>query len=238
MSRRGTCLLVFAKAPLPARVKTRLAAELGAARAALLHRLLLRHTLEELCGGIRSVPLAVELWCAPHIRHPFFRECRRRYALALHRQRGRDLGARMHHAFTTALRRHRAVLLAGCDCPQLTTAHLRQAHAALAGCDAVLIPARDGGYVLVGLRRPAPFLFSDMPWGSSAVLAETRRRLRRKGYRWLELPPLADVDEYPDLLQLLDRAGDAPGLQVLARRLESLLGARRTPSGKSRGTSC
>lgn len=72
------------------------------------------------------------------------------------------------------------------------------------GSDVVLGPAADGGYVLIGLTRLAPELFSDMIWGEDSVLAVTRERLRRRRWHWSELPVRADVDRPADLVLLAD----------------------------------
>ena len=92
----------------------------------------------------------------------------------------------------------------------LAPRHLHQALAWLRqGQDAVLAPAEDGGYVLLGVRRVEPALFQDMPWGGPQVLDLTRQRLRRLRWRWRELETLWDIDRPEDLSRF--RAGDAPG---------------------------
>ena len=68
--------------------------------------------------------------------------------------------------------------------------------------DAVFIPAEDGGYVLVGLRRPQPRLFAGVEWGSERVMVQTRQRLSELALSWVELPPLWDVDRPADLARL------------------------------------
>ena len=94
-------------------------------------------------------------------------------------------------------------LLIGTDCPALTADHLRAAADVLrAGSDAVLIPAEDGGYVLIGARVPHPALFDAMPWGTAGVMAETRRRLVALGLSWREPATLWDVDVPADLERL------------------------------------
>ncbi len=193
-------LLVFAKAPVPGRVKTRLARHLGRRGAAVLYRRVLRQTL----ARVVAAELApVELWCAPDARHPFFAACRRDLGVALRVQRGPDLGARMHHALATALEEASYAVLLGGDCVSLTSGDIRQALEALAtGRDAVLGPAEDGGYVLVGLRRPCRALFRCIAWGGPRVLAATRRRARRAGLDWAELPLRWDLDRPADLRRL------------------------------------
>jgi uncharacterized protein len=190
-------LIVFARAPAPGLVKRRLIPALGSAGAAALYRRLARTCLMH---AIHAAPGEVELWCAPDVRHPFFDACRRELALTLHRQRGEDLGERM----AAALRRGLPALLMGSDCPDLLPSDLQEAAAALAqGCDAVLGPALDGGYVLVGLSRYDALLFRDIPWGTDQVLEHTRARLHQLGWRWHELTPRADIDRPEDLHRLL-----------------------------------
>ena len=193
-------LLIFAKAPVPGRVKTRLAGRLGTRGAAALYKKLLRRTLA-IAREARLCP--VELWCAPDGRHGFFTACRREYGVRLRRQCGGDLGRRMNQALNRTLAVHRFAVLIGGDCVSLGAAELRGAVSRLAaGRDAVLGPARDGGYLLVGLRQPRPMLFRGIAWGTSAVLAATRRRLHRSGTDWVELSPGWDVDTPADLRRL------------------------------------
>ena len=111
-----------------------------------------------------------------------------------------DLGARMqaivddHFARSPQL----PLLLVGTDCPLLAPGHLAAAARALQSEDAVLIPALDGGYVLLGLRRPLPEVFRAVHWSTPQVLAQTRERLLAAGAGWCELDSLWDVDEAPD----------------------------------------
>ena len=79
---------------------------------------------------------------------------------------------------------------------------LQRAAEALSHTDAVFVPALDGGYALIGLRRAAPSLFSAMPWSTPAVMARTRERLAAAGLQHSELAPLADIDEAADLVHL------------------------------------
>ncbi len=192
-------LVVFAKAPQPGRVKTRLAPLLGEERAARLHARMIE-------GTVRVASQAgferVELHCAPHTRHGVFLALARRHALVLRAQGRGDLGARMQRAFERVLRTARIAVLIGTDCPVLRAADLREAARALqGGADAVLSPAEDGGYALIGLRRTSPRLFCGIDWGSDSVLAQTRRRLRELGWRWRELRTLWDVDRPEDYVR-------------------------------------
>ncbi len=106
----------------------------------------------------------------------------------------------MHNALARALRRHRPVILVGTDCPELTAADLRRAARLLCGgCDAVLAPAEDGGYALIGLRKVSAELFSGIVWGGPDVYAQTAKKLARTGYRWRALRTVWDLDRPADL---------------------------------------
>jgi len=193
--------MVFAKAPTPGQVKTRLIPSLGESGAAQLQRQLIArtlHTAEEARLG------TLELWCAPGPDDPFFAACAQRYGIGLRTQCEGNLGARMAFALESALATGSPGLLIGCDCPVLTPAYLREAAAALAdGNDAVLGPAEDGGYVLIGLaRHPPAQLFADVPWGTATVMQETRVRLTQSNFRWSELALVWDVDRPEDLQRL------------------------------------
>ncbi len=190
---------VFAKAPVAGEVKTRLAPLLGAADAAELHATLVRHALAT-AGNAGLGP--VSLWCMPETGHPFFAACAAQFGVALHPQRGGHLGERMARAFDRLLEAGPA-LLVGSDCPSLGAGDLRAAAASLATHDAVVQPAEDGGYVLVGLARPVPGLFEAIRWGEASVMRDTRARLRAAGARWREMPVRWDVDRPEDYRRLL-----------------------------------
>jgi hypothetical protein len=194
-------IAVFSRAPLPGTTKTRLIPLLGAVAAARLQR---RLTLRALAVAQQAAIGSVCLWAAPDERQRFFRAVQRRCRVALRPQAAGDLGERMAATFAA---HGGPLLLIGCDCPALRPADLLAAAAALRdeaadGPDAVFIPAEDGGYVLVGLRRPQPSLFAGVDWGSERVMAQTRARLASAGLRWLELPVLWDVDRPEDLWRL------------------------------------
>ncbi|MBA2350745.1 MAG: TIGR04282 family arsenosugar biosynthesis glycosyltransferase [Burkholderiales bacterium] len=192
-------ILVFAKAAVPGRVKTRLIPALGAETAAALHESLLDHTL---ATALAAAPNAVQLWCAPSHLHPFFQRYSQR--CALRSQIPGSLGDRMAHAFAAALRCTDRAIAIGCDCPALTALHLREAAALLkTGHDAVMTPAEDGGYVLLGLTRFSSVVFERIAWSTETVLAQTRNRLQSLGWRWHETTPLWDIDRPCDYARML-----------------------------------
>ncbi len=195
------CVAVMAKAPVAGFAKTRLAPLLGAAGAARAQRRFIRNTVQT---AMSTCADAVTLWCAPDAAHRFFRAVAKRCGVACRAQPPGDLGLRMQHAFAMHFADAAAVplLLVGTDCPVLTPDHLEQAAQALQASDAVFIPARDGGYVLVGLRRCVPTVFEHIAWSTPQVMQQTRVQLQIAGLRWLELEALWDVDEPADWLAL------------------------------------
>jgi rSAM/selenodomain-associated transferase 1 len=206
-------LIVFARAPVPGRVKTRLVPLMGEAGAARLHAQLVERTLRTAqAAGFSDI----YLYCSPGTRGEFFKSMRERFGVRLRAQGPGDLGDRMYRA----LGRNAPGVLIGSDCPALRPADLRAAARALqAGFDAVLSPAEDGGYPLIGLRRVSRRLFDGVSWGSARVLDQTRRRLARLGWRWTELRTLWDVDRPEDVARL---------------RRSGLLSRARRPSAASR----
>jgi uncharacterized protein len=192
-------LIVMAKAPLAGFAKTRLVPALGEHGAAQLAERLLEHTmLEASKAGAHAITLA----CAPDTTHAAFERQRQRGAGLLAQGEG-HLGARMQrcfeHAFAQGARR---VLMIGTDAPALDAAMLRRAAQALDDNEAVFVPAADGGYALIGLRRLLPSLFDNMPWSTGAVMSITRERLSQAAMRHTELPTVHDIDEPADLQHL------------------------------------
>lgn len=191
-------LLVFAKDPVPGTVKTRLAEAIGPERATRVYTDLLATTLGHAHSAVRTkVVSRIELWCTPDCESAYLRGIAAAFGCTRHRQREGDLGARMAHAIGDALARAPEVLLIGTDCPLLEAGRLAQAATMLSRHDAVLGPAEDGGYVLVGARRPLPF--DGVRWSSPHAFADTAAAFARAGIRFGTLPVSWDVDEPADL---------------------------------------
>jgi len=188
---------VLAKAPIAGFAKTRLIPVLGADGAALLQARLVERAAATACAAAIG---PVTLWTTPDVSHPAFQALGTHLRLALARQVDGDLGARMLAAVAAA---NGPALVIGADCPALGADHLRAAADILrGGANAVVVPADDGGYALIGLRRAEPALFSDMRWSTPDVMEETRRRLRQLGLSWQEPFTLWDVDLPDDLKRL------------------------------------
>jgi rSAM/selenodomain-associated transferase 1 len=181
-------IIVFARAPVLGQAKTRLIPRLGEWRAARLHERLTRQALRT----ARLASDVVELHGTR--RHGFFKRLGVRFRV----QRGKDLGERMYYALSRA---RRPAILIGTDCPMLRPADLRRAARWLrGGCDAVLAPAEDGGYALIGLRRAKQEFFEGIGWGGPRVYSDTVKKLAR--YRWRALRQVWDVDRPEDLERL------------------------------------
>lgn len=200
-------VLIFTKTPHTGRVKSRLVPAIGKQAASDLYIGLLQRELHWIAA---ETPYAVELWVTPDTDHPVLQALSQRHRLPLLLQQGTDLGERMAHATRQALQRFRRVVLIGVDCPALTAEHLRRAFGWLAGgSDAVLGPAEDGGYVLIGLSRWDERVFEGHAWGGHDVAETTRRSFLEAGLSWRELPLLWDVDlpaDLPRYRQLMSEA--------------------------------
>lgn len=189
-------IAVFARAPIPGQAKTRLIPRLGPDGAARLQRRLIEAAL----ARASALPGArVTLWTTAASDDADARAAAAEVGAEVRTQLGADLGARMAHAFSRTLDARRPMLLIGTDCPAQTVDDLRAAVAALRSADAVVQPAEDGGYVLIGLNEPRPALFNGIAWGSDGVLAATRARAEEHGIRLAELPTCWDLDRSEDL---------------------------------------
>ena len=193
-------IAILAKAPIAGLAKTRLIPYLGAEGAAALQGWLLQRTLATALAA-RLGP--VTLWCAPDIEHPAFAACHAAGAIRLCRQPDGDLGERMLAAITESST-PAGTLLIGTDCAVLTPDLLRQAAASLQQHDATLIPAEDGGYVLIGMREARRQAFQEVDWSTERVMAQTRARLKTLNWQWHEFAPLWDVDRDIDVARLAE----------------------------------
>jgi rSAM/selenodomain-associated transferase 1 len=217
-----TDVVVFGRPPRAGRVKTRLAAAIGAAAAAEVYRALLEHTLAEALASEYPVTLAVaEPAAAPGAWFP-------PPGVGVERQADGDLGERMAAAFASHFTAGAGVVvLVGSDVPGLDAATMRRAAAACARAPVVLGPAVDGGYVLVAQQAPGVAMFAGVPWSSPDTLAATRARLALLGVGHEELETVRDIDTGDDLAAVLADpalAGD------LRRRFEAIVATAR-PQG-------
>jgi rSAM/selenodomain-associated transferase 1 len=190
-------VILLAKEPSPGRAKTRLAANVGAERAAELCEGFVHDSVEVACAGARRLYIAA----SPSEALGFFRSLAPGARCFV--QPDADFGSRLLHAFETALGdgAQRPVLI-GSDSPTLPSHLLSAAHRALRTHDVVLGPADDGGYYLIGMNTPYASLFQGIDWSTERVLAQTLERARVARLSVFLLPPWYDVDNGRDLERL------------------------------------
>ena len=201
-----TVVVVFAREPVPGRVKSRLAEAIGERPAARVYAVLLERTLE--VAGASRFDVVVSLAETPT---PAWIDNREELWEV---QPGVDLGARMYDAFERRFREnYDRVVVVGSDCPFLRRRQLAQSVESLERMPVVLGPACDGGYWLVAQRHPGVDLFSGIPWSIPATLAASRKRLEALQTPWIELEELDDVDTIEDLRRALEDPNLPPGLR-------------------------
>ncbi len=190
-------IAILAKAPVPGMAKTRLIPALGAWAAARAQRQFIAQTL---CTAQQANLSDITLWCAPNAQHRYFRALQMHQGIACLNQPDGDLGERMQRCAEHHFARRSGIplLIIGTDCPVLSPGHLQEAARGLLQHDACLIPAEDGGYVLLGLRKMIPEVFSDIAWSTDSVLRQTQERLTQVGASVALLPMLWDIDEPAD----------------------------------------
>jgi len=180
-------LVVFARNPALGKVKSRIAKLLGNEKALKIYHKLLDHTiyLTENSG------LPFVIYFSDHISYTNPTLCRI--------QQGKDLGEKMLRCFIDELATRQKVCLIGSDCLLLTQAILQDAFTQLATHDVVVGPAADGGYYLIGMKKPHHELFKDIAWGTDAVLAGTLDKCQKQNLSVKELPILNDIDRPEDV---------------------------------------
>jgi rSAM/selenodomain-associated transferase 1 len=193
-------VVIMAKAPRPGQVKTRLCPPLAPAQASELYRCFLLDKIAQVRALDRARPAIA--YTPDGARGEFGRLAP---GFGLLAQRGAGLGERLTHVLGDLVAAgHRGAIATDTDTPTLPRGCLVAAVRALerAEADVVLGPTEDGGYYLVGVSRPSPALFEDIPWSTGAVLARTLERARALGLTVRLLPTWFDVDTGPDLDRL------------------------------------
>jgi uncharacterized protein len=225
-------LIIFAKEPRPGLVKTRLSPPLSPEETSQLYHSFLQDIMEEM-ARVPQVRLAIAF--SPPGARGFFQNLSPP-GTELFPQEGADLGERMARAFARGFAAgFSPIVLRGGDVPDLPAALVSEATKVLAAgrAQVALGPAPDGGYHLIGLRRPQPSLFHGPAWSSSTVLSDTMSLARQLGLTIHLLPPWPDIDTYDDLRTFLqrDRPAPQPGWRSLrkARELLGLLAANPQP---------
>jgi uncharacterized protein len=220
----GGVLGIFGQQPEPGRVQTRIAAVVGPEVAAQLHAAMLFDLLDlwDSPGVLAPVGRKVLVY-TPDDAGPWF-DPRVPESFALQPQAQGDLGRRMAEFFAGELEDGASrVVVISADAPTLDPSFVVGAFVALEGRDVVLGPAADGGYYLVGSRRPVRQLFDDIAWGTPDVLGQTIDRLDGTGLSVAVLPPWYDV-KTPESLRMLRghlRAMRRAGMDPMLARTEA-----------------
>jgi len=186
-------LIVFIKNPETGKAKTRLAAEIGEQKALEVYRQLLNYTRYI----TKKVDVQRQVWYSSYIQE---NDDWAKEGFEQRLQAGDNLGARMKEAFAKALLDDecKRVILIGSDCAELTADILRKAFQDLKYHDAVLGPATDGGYYLVGMSKFLPHIFEGKSWSTPTVFEETIRDLESADASCSILPELSDIDNKSD----------------------------------------
>lgn len=239
-------LVIFAKAPIPGEVKTRLCPPLTPDEAATLHGSFVLDMLErtKLAVAKLQLPFHRFLACAPSSALAFFKIMEERQGVRLLDQVGEDLGERMHRTCVDLFAKgYKQVIIVGTDIPTLPLSVYQEAFAMLGRSDVVLGPALDGGYYLIGLSQPAEKLFAEVPWSTDRVLAVTQEQAKTLGLSVGLTTAWRDVDTIADLQALITECREdnkkpeqdrtfsmrtAGVLQLLATRLKTRLAERAT----------
>lgn len=205
-------LLMFGKKPRPGRVKTRLVPPLSSDQALRLYRAFLDDQLAFLRGFAGRTAVA---WWTDEPLEPAERSAPSLDGVDVRVQGPGDLGARMLQAIEQSCRGESGpAVIFGADCPTLPATRVLEAFETLErGATAVIVPADDGGYVLLGMSEPRRELVDGVAWGRPDVAATTRRKAATSGIDLVELAPWYDVDEINSLRRLRDELAGPAGVE-------------------------
>ena len=180
--------------PVLGMVKTRMLPALSAERALALHREMTLYMTANL-----SVAAPLTVWVDGDLNDPLFDECQRLGAAGFAQQPPGSLGERMAFIASHILADARKLVLVGSDAPSLGEQHIARVASALDQADVVLVPAYDGGYVLLGLRIFCPEVFQEIDWGTDRVLQQSLAALDKAQRSVVVLEPEPDIDRPDDL---------------------------------------
>jgi len=202
-------LVVVAKEPVPGKVKTRFIPQLSPADAAGLYRCSLHDRITEI-SALNGVDRAIAY--TPEDARDTFTELSLD-GFELFAQRGKGLGERLNNIFQDNLARgYQAVSIVDSDSPDLPKSIINESFGLLLSkqAEVVLGPCHDGGYYLVGLRKPYPELFRNIPWSTKNVLSTTLEKARKMGLNVRLLSRWNDLDTFEDILEYYNKYKDRP----------------------------
>ena len=185
-------LILFTKAAYICRVKTRLWPKLSHRECLYLHRKLIKHILDK----NYQKHFEVKIYTTSDHKNDFAN-------YRTHKQIGFDLGTRMLNAISQELKHTSRAVLIGSDCVEFSNKYIETAFQALEKQNDVVVgPTNDGGYALIGMCKPYPALFKDIPWSTPNVLKSTVKKINETSTNLTLLPEVIDIDEYSDLTDL------------------------------------
>jgi rSAM/selenodomain-associated transferase 1 len=193
--KQRNALVIFVKNLVYGKVKTRLAATIGAEGAYKVYAALIAHT----SAVTQNIPADKIVYYAEKVEDEDAWDHRFNKAL----QHGRDLGERMMNALLDGFKKgYKNVIIIGSDCPALNKHIINDAFDRLESYDVVIGPAFDGGYYLIGMKTMHPYLFEEMEWSTPSVFEVTAARCKSLHLAYAVLPPLHDIDDEKDLVHL------------------------------------
>ncbi|MGJ4790096.1 glycosyltransferase [Leptospira koniambonensis] len=193
---KGPILNIFLKNPVPGKVKTRLAKDIGEEAALEVYQALVEKTR----SACKDLDVPKVLWFDSYLPNPSDLGSWGHSPLLIRKQEGKDLGEKMRNAFLYCFQNGSGpAILIGSDCPELDLLHLKEAFQIIDHKDVVLGPAKDGGYYLVGLKSDTPELFHGIEWSTETVFARSLEKLQWARKQVGLLPVLSDLDDVQDL---------------------------------------
>ena len=230
-----TSLIVFAKAPVPGTVKTRMQPVLGEDNCLLLHKALVRHTLERIrLLDLPGLEKAVFFTGATEDVFTYARDFDIAEDISVEIQFGKDLGERLSNALEKKiLSGYKKVIFIGTDSPLLGNRVIEEVVEGLGTHDVMIGPAADGGYYLIGFSEFIPSILKGIKWGSSLVFDQTLELMKKNSLKWKCLNKGFDLDTFEDLVdfyQSVRTTSEAPtesSLLELVQLIERIMKKKR-----------
>lgn len=191
-------LYLFAKAPEPGQVKTRMQPHLSAQQSAKLAAEFMQQVVQK---AVQNWPGQVVIAYSGNQQHPQFTALAVQYPVQFIHQGDGDLGKRMAHCLCQGIDQFGKAAVMGCDVPHVPAQYFVQLFELLQNQN-VIAPALDGGFYALGLSSYAPKLFDNVPWGQAHVYASVMRNAKDLGCSFAKMPMLRDIDNWQDLLWL------------------------------------
>lgn len=207
-------LYLFAKAPVPGKVKTRMQPHLSQQQSADLAVMMMEHSMISISAHWQGKRI---LAVTPDDKHPVFRRFADRYGFEIEIQADGDLGGKIRHVLEAGIREAGGSVVIGSDVPHCPGALLQSAMRDIAGKRDVVGPALDGGFYLLGLSRLAAGIFRDISWGGNQVLDQLLQNARQQKIFLHEYPVLRDIDCWEDLVWLKERDSRYRSISVDSR---------------------